>query len=66
MIQRPEPSCPICRGKGWFETGVYGDTYDPQPCPNCNPIQPIPRYVWVLLWLVAVLVLCACIAGGAA
>lgn len=30
--------CPLCKGKGWFETGLYGLENDPQPCPECNPV----------------------------
>lgn len=31
-------TCPICKGKGWFETGLYGLENDPQPCPDCTAL----------------------------
>lgn len=36
-----DPTCTICHGKGWFETGLYQTEYDPQPCPHCNPVRPL-------------------------
>jgi hypothetical protein len=52
-LQTPDPDCPICRGRGWYE----GPTYDPHfgwqtgptPCLDCNPVEPPTRSEVLLL-----------------
>lgn len=42
----PNPTCPVCQGRGWFETPYYSD-FAPStqviPCPDCNPVEPMGR-----------------------
>lgn len=65
-MSRPDtldPNCTICRGRGWFETFLY-DVDDIQPCPHCNPVQPIPLYVWWTIYGGIVLALIAIVWGS--
>ncbi len=40
------PSCPLCKGIGWYEGPYYSDfepTIRPVVCPACNPVVPLDR-----------------------
>lgn len=50
-MKTPHPSCPICQGRGWYETGLYETDWDPQPCPTCSPTEPITSEGWVAICL---------------
>jgi len=60
----PNPRCPICQGRGWFETGLFELEDDPQPCPDCNPVRPLRRSDFLLICTLIAMMFGLAVWGG--
>jgi len=57
MSPHTNPDCPICRGRGWYESEYLDAGIQILPCPECNPVDtgsgPVALLIIVLLALLA-------------
>ncbi len=63
----PDPNCPHCKGRGWYEGPGSDVNFGPgtefYPCYACTTLEPMPRWAKLLLGIVLGLLFALFIGG---
>lgn len=67
-VKAPDPQCPVCKGRGWFQVPTISVEFGPQsdmhPCPDCNPVEPPSARDLIFIVLGILLILGLAVWGG--